>query len=145
MSQEKEKRKPRWPGWGWMEALEDQQRVMKEVRESPVPVGQSKITSPLELGDPMALPKLVLPASSRIPRIVHWRHHSGKYVVVCGPFPDAMFRSETRDTPEKAAKLTVDKMWNRPATTMEEAYAKVLAADILEISGGENEFGPISP
>lgn len=80
-----------------------------------------------------------------LPRQVHWRGPGGKWVVVAGPFPDSFFRSETRDTPEKAAKLTVDTCYNRAGTTKDEAYAKVLAADILEIDSGENEFGTVSP
>jgi hypothetical protein len=79
----------------------------------------------------------------RLPRIVHWR--KGNWVVVQGPFPDPFYRSETRDSPEKASKLYTDECYNRPGTTKDDQYAKVRAEDILEILSGENEFGPVTP
>lgn len=82
---------------------------------------------------------------AKLARVVHWRHHTGKWVVVSGPFPDRFYRSETREEVGKAAKILVDDIFNRPATTREDQYCKVLASDILEIKSGENEFGPISP
>lgn len=87
------------------------------------------------------LPKV----DKRIPRVVHWRSQTGKWVVVQGPFPDQMYRSETRDTVEKASKLSTDNLYNRGETTKEDHYAKVLAKDIQEIDSGENEWGPVSP
>jgi len=87
----------------------------------------------------------VIPPKARLPRVVHWKHHNGKWVVVAGPFPESFYRSETRDDPKKAAKITVDEIYNRSATSRDDQYAKVLASDILEIMSGENEFGPISP
>lgn len=77
-------------------------------------------------------------------RVVHWRSKNGKWVVVAGPFPE-MYRSETRDTPEKAAKCLVDDMYNRKATTRDDQYAKVLAKDVMEIQSGENEWGTVTP
>lgn len=81
----------------------------------------------------------------RLPRVVHWRSASGKWVVVAGPFPDLFSRSETRDDPEKASKALVDNVYTRGPTTRDDQYAKVLAADILEILSGTNEFGPVVP
>lgn len=80
-----------------------------------------------------------------LPRVVHWRSQSGKWVVVSGPFPDPFYRSETRDAAASAAKITVDTCYNRSGTTRDDQYAKVLAADILEIHSGENEFGQVTP
>lgn len=79
-----------------------------------------------------------------IARVVHWRSKNGKWVVVAGPFPE-MYRSETRDTPEKAAKCFVEHIFNRPGTTRDDQYAKVLTKDIMEIQSGENEWGQVSP
>src|SRR5574338_59457 len=81
--------------------------------------------------------------SGRLPRVIHWR--KGKWCVVSGPFPDQFYRSETRDKPEKAAKLYTEDCYNRPATTRDDQYAKVRLEDIQELDGGENEFGPITP
>lgn len=80
----------------------------------------------------------------QLPRVVHWRDPRGKYVVVSGPFPYGMFRSETRKVLEKAIMSDPGYMTSRPETTNED-YAKVLATDIMEIDSGENEFGPVSP
>jgi hypothetical protein len=84
-------------------------------------------------------------ARQKLARQVHWRSGNGKHVVIEGPFPHDMFRSETRDTVDKAKKLYIQDMYTRPATTKTGQYAKVLASDILEILGGENEFGEITP
>lgn len=81
----------------------------------------------------------------RLPREVFWRSRSGKWVVVAGPFPVAMARSETRDHPDKAAKALVDGIYIRPPTTRDDQYAKVAAKDIIEINKGSNEFGPVTP
>lgn len=130
MSQEKPEKEKGWQGWGWIPE-EWKKKSRGDFNQEPS-----------ELEDPLGALKL---PGSKLPRVVHWRSHTGKWVVVCGPFPDRFYRSETRDSPEKAAKLPVDHIVNRAATTLEDQYAKVLASDILEISGGENEFGPISP
>ena len=82
-------------------------------------------------------------ASLKLTRVVHWRQ--GKWGVVAGPFPQAFFRSETRDTVEKAAKFPDSFCIARPETTRDDQYAKVLLADISEILAGENEWGKISP
>lgn len=84
-------------------------------------------------------------AKTKLPRVVHWRSSNGKQVVVEGPFPEALFRSETRDSVDKARKLLVSDMFNRPQTTKPGQYAKVLAEDIHEVMSGENEFGEVSP
>lgn len=85
------------------------------------------------------------PTVTKPQKVVYWRSASGKWVVVQGPFPDPFYRSETRSTPEKAAKLIIDDIYNRPGTTQTDAYAKVLASSVEELDGGENEFGPITP
>lgn len=87
-------------------------------------------------------------ARSSIPKIsrkVEWRSPDGKWVVVRGPFPNGFFRSETRKDPVKASMMKTHYIVNRPETETEDSYAKVLASDIVEILGGENEFGPVSP
>ena len=80
-----------------------------------------------------------------IARVIHWRHPNGKWVVVQGPFPEAMYRSETRETAEKAARIMAADCYARPATTRQDQYAKVLAKDVLEIQSGENEWGTVAP
>lgn len=84
-------------------------------------------------------------AKPKLPREVLWRSKSGKWVVVQGPFPESMARSETRDHPDKAAKALTDNVYARPGTTRDDQYAKVHANDILEILKGQNEFGPVTP
>lgn len=81
----------------------------------------------------------------KLPRVVHWRSRSGKWVVVSGPFPDMFPRSETRDSAEKASKALVDNVYARGATTKPDQFAKVLAADIIEQHSGSNQWGPVSP
>lgn len=81
----------------------------------------------------------------RLVREVLWRSANGRWVVVAGPFPDLFPRTETRDTVDRAGKLLVQNIFARPATTREDTYAKVSISDILEVTGGKNEFGPISP
>lgn len=78
----------------------------------------------------------------KLPKVVHWRN--GRWGVVAGPFPERFFRTETRDTWQKAAKLYADTAAGRGATTREDQYAKVRLEDILEIET-ENEWGPVSP
>lgn len=85
---------------------------------------------------PRAFPKLA--------RVVHRRSANGRWVVVEGPFPDGFPRSETRDDPDKALKLLTDGVFARPGTA-KATYAKVSANDIVEVGGGSNEFGPVSP
>ncbi len=111
------------------------QRIQKRNQELAAIQGKSG-----QLETTVATPKKL-----GLPRKVFWRSSSGKWVVVQGPFPDSFFRSETRDTPEKAAKLLVQDIYNRGPTTKEDQFAKCLASDILEIAGGENEFGTVSP
>lgn len=89
--------------------------------------------------------KINAPPKTRLPRVVHWRSNSGNWVVVAGPFPDNLARSETRDAPEKAAKALTDNVYARPGTTRDDQYAKVHISDILEIQSGKNEFGPVTP
>jgi hypothetical protein len=89
--------------------------------------------------------KMVKKGRNRLVREVKWRSANGAWVVVCGPFPSGVPRSETRDTPEKAAKLYSQDVLSRPETTKADHYAKVHASDVMEVQGGANEFGPVSP
>lgn len=146
----------RWEGWGWNEKTweELEKRIEKSAEKEhpgkmvrPVTPEEVEPWAPLEdeFSDP-EIPMIKLPTTgNKLPRVVHWRHHTGKWVVVSGPFPDRFYRSETRDDVTKAAKILVDDVFNRPGTTRDDQFAKVLASDIIEISAGENEFGPISP
>lgn len=85
------------------------------------------------------------PTKLRLSRVVHWRSKSGKWVVVAGPFPQGMARSETRDRADIAAKANVDNIYCRTATTRDDQYAKVASSDVLEIYAGDNDFGPVTP
>lgn len=79
-----------------------------------------------------------------LPKEVFWRHADGRTVVVAGPFPEGFFRTETRDSVRAASTTFVPSMCARPSTTRSDQYAKVLAEDILD-TGGENEFGTVTP
>lgn len=78
----------------------------------------------------------------KLPKVVHWR--SGRWGVVAGPFPEGFFRTETRDTWQKASKLYADTAAGRAGTTRDDQFAKVRLEDILEIET-ENEWGPVCP
>lgn len=81
----------------------------------------------------------------KITRVILWQDSTRKWAVVEGPFPLGLYRSETRDTVEKAAKLSVGYMCARPQTTAPKVYAKVLRADVVEVFSGENEWGKVCP
>ena len=89
--------------------------------------------------------KIVKQGRNKLVREVKWRSGDGRWVVVSGPFPQAFPRSETRDSVKKAALQPYLDVVTRPETTREDAYAKVSAMDVIEVQGGANEFGPVSP
>jgi hypothetical protein len=83
---------------------------------------------------------------TKLVREILWRSENGRYVVVCGPFPEGFTRSETRDSWEKASRLDRYDIISRGETTKSTHYAKVEAKDILEVTPGEtNNFGPVVP
>ena len=95
----------------------------------------------------MASPETILSRGRpKMPKKVWWRSKSGKIVVVEGPFPAGLFRTDTRKTPEAAAKVPMGDMYTHSEPTNQTLrWAKVSAEDIIEIFDGENEYGEICP
>lgn len=92
--------------------------------------------------------KLIAAAATGKPHVirkVEWRSPDGKMVVVAGPFPRGFYRSDTRDSVLKASKMRSADLWAHEPTSREDQFAKCLAADVVEIYGGENEFGTVIP
>lgn len=88
------------------------------------------------------------PGASKAPKIskvIHWRSPDGKHCVVSGPFPDGLYRGDTHKGVKGAAKTHPDDMWVHGDTTREDRFAKVMTKDVIEVFGGDNEFGPVSP
>jgi hypothetical protein len=84
-------------------------------------------------------------ARVKVTRKVEWRSANGRLVVVAGPFPPGFFRTDTRSTVAKASRMGSADMWAHEGTTKEDAFAKCMAEDVVEILGGENEFGTVIP
>jgi hypothetical protein len=81
----------------------------------------------------------------KVTRKVEWRSPNGKVVVVAGPFPRGFYRSDTRDSVEKASKIRSADLWAHEPTERDDRYAKCMVEDVVEIIGGENEFGTVIP
>lgn len=82
----------------------------------------------------------------KVARPILWRSADSSLVVVEGPFPFGLVRTETRRSVQSAAGLSRYDLFANGQTTASGHYALVWAKDVIAVAEKEeNDFGPVCP